>query len=196
MFHAFCKKEENCFSIFRRKQVVTSLQQKSVHICNSNKRTYIIPDSHSLFPHTICEGKAMWQARLQAEELLTRCFTNCSRKSFEREAKYRRAETIRYAALRIQKCQQAMCSSSEFWKKTPRLSGLIIYLLHRINSSKAELLSTAPESNWVCYWYLHVRPMEKLKRLWLTEMKGAQIHIDWWSLKAMGGDAFHTTLSK
>lgn len=94
-------------------------------------------------------------------------------KAFEREAKYRRAETIRYAAHWIQKCQQAACSSSEFWKT--RLSGLFIYLLHRINSSKAELLSTASKSNWALYQYRYVHLMKKLKIHWITEMKGTQI---------------------
>lgn len=65
-----------------------------------------------------------------------------------------------------------MCSSSEFWKT--RLSGLIIYLLHRINS-KAELLSTASKSNWTLYWYLHVHLTKQLKIHWITEMKGTQI---------------------
>lgn len=66
-----------------------------------------------------------------------------------------------------------MCSSSEFWKT--RLSGLIIYLLHRINSSKVELLSTASKSNWASYWYLYVRLMKILKIRCITEMKGTQI---------------------
>lgn len=66
-------------------------------------------------------------------------------KAFERETKYRRAKTIRYAAHWIQKCQQVMCSSAELWK---HLSGLFIYLLHRLFFSEAELLCKAFKSNW------------------------------------------------
>lgn len=71
-------------------------------------------------------------------------------KAFEREAKYRRAKTIRYAAQWIQKCQQVMCSSAELWKNT--FVRFIYLFTSQVIFSKAELLSKAFKSNWAFHY--------------------------------------------
>lgn len=99
MFHAFYKKEKKCFSFFQKK---TGGSQFTIQVC-----PYVTATKEPISSQTVilyflilfvkerqCDKQGCKQRNCPQDVLQI-----AVEKAFEREAKYWRAETIRYAAL-------------------------------------------------------------------------------------------------